>query len=151
MDAADIRPVAASAQNQSAADLFLIFVGANVVATTFQVGASLAGSFEIGAIVAVIALGSVAGAVLVAALAPLGSRLRVPSVIAARPALGISGAGLVAVVLYVSNFAWVPLDNGIAPSACARGAPGRLGAAVNAGKPPALAPGRLPAPRRRAG
>lgn len=143
MDAADIRPVAASAQNQSAADLFLIFVGANVVATTFQVGASLAGSFEIGAMLAVIALGSVAGAVLVAALAPLGSRLRVPSVIAARPALGISGAGLVAVVLYVSNFAWIALNNVIAASACARAARVWLGPAFSAETPWAIALGLL--------
>src|SRR5918912_981541 len=117
MDAADIRPVAVSAQHQSAADLFLIFVGANVVATTFQVGASLAGSFDLATMVVLIALGSIAGAALVAALAPLGSRLRVPSVIAARPALGVRGAGLVAVVLYVSNFAWIALNNVIAASA----------------------------------
>ena len=42
MQAADIRPVEPAAQNQSTLDLFLIFVGANIVATTFQVGASLA-------------------------------------------------------------------------------------------------------------
>ena len=55
------------------------------------------------ATLALVAVGSVAGAALVAALAPLGPRLRVPSVIAARPALGIAGAGLVAVVLYVTQ------------------------------------------------
>src|SRR5258708_3423917 len=64
--------------------------------------------------------GSIAGAALVAALAPIGPRLRVPSVIAARPALGIRGAGLVAVVLYLSNFAWIALNNVIAASACVR-------------------------------
>src|SRR5262245_36396050 len=69
-----------------------------------------------------IAIGSVAGAVLVAALAPIGSRLRVPSVIAARPALGSSGAAIVAILLYVSNFAWIALNNVIAASACARAA-----------------------------
>src|SRR3982751_2674712 len=122
MDAADIRPVAASAQLQSTADLFLIFVGANVVATTFQVGASLAGSFDLAAMLVLIVVGSIAGAALVAALAPLGSRLRVPSVIAARPALGVTGAGLVAIVLYVSNFAWIALNNVIAASACAQAA-----------------------------
>src|SRR3954463_13650103 len=143
MDAADIRPVAASAQNQSVGDLFLIFVGANVVATTFQVGASLAGSFEIGAMVAVIALGSLAGAVLVAALAPLGSRLRVPSVIAVRPALGMTGAGLVAVVLYVSNFAWIALNNVIAASACARAAAAGFGPAAGAETPWSIGLGLL--------
>jgi nucleobase:cation symporter-1, NCS1 family len=120
VNAADIRPIERSAQSQSVFDLFLIFVGANVVATTFQVGASLAASFSLPATLTLIAAGSVAGAALVAVLAPLGSRLRVPSIIAARPALGIRGAGLVAVVLYVSNFAWIALNNVIAASATAR-------------------------------
>ena len=120
MNAADIRPIERSAQSQSVFDLFLIFVGANVVATTFQVGASLAASFSLASVLILIAVGSVAGAALVAVLAPLGSRLRVPSIIAARPALGIRGAGLVAVVLYVSNFAWIALNNVIAASAGAR-------------------------------
>src|SRR5437763_8460308 len=118
--AADIRPIDPAAQNQSTLDLFLIFVGANVVATTFQVGASLAASFTLTSLLGLIAIGSVAGALLVAALAPLGPRLRVPSVIAARPALGFVGAGLVAAVLYISNFAWIALNNVIAASACAR-------------------------------
>jgi len=120
VNAADIRPIDRSAQSQSVFDLFLIFVGANVVATTFQVGASLAASFSLAAALTLIAVGSVAGAALVAVLAPLGSRLRVPSIIAARPALGIRGAGLVAAVLYVSNFAWIALNNVIAASAGAR-------------------------------
>ena len=120
MHAADIAPVQPDAQTQSSADLFLIFVGANVVATTFQVGASLASSFSVLAATLLILVGGTAGAALVAALAPIGSRLRVPSVIAARPALGIRGAGLVAVVLYVSNFAWIALNNVIAASATSR-------------------------------
>jgi purine-cytosine permease-like protein len=118
--AADIAPVRPDAQTQSTVDLFLIFVGANVVATTFQVGASLASSFSVRVSVLLIGVGSVAGAALVAALAPIGSRLRVPSVIAARPALGIQGAGVVAALLYGSNFAWIALNNVIAASAMSR-------------------------------
>ena len=120
MNAADIRPIAPAEQTQSTVDLLLIFVGANVVATTFQVGASLSSSFSLTAMLMLVVAGSAGGAALVAALAPLGPRLRVPSVIAARPALGIVGAGLVAVVLYVTNFAWIALNNVIAASACAR-------------------------------
>jgi NCS1 family nucleobase:cation symporter-1 len=120
VNAADIRPAAPAEQTQSTVDLLLIFVGANVVATTFQVGASLSASFSLTAMLTLVVVGSVGGAALVAALAPLGPRLRVPSVIAARPALGIIGAGLVAVVLYVTNFAWIALNNVIAASACAR-------------------------------
>ncbi len=124
MNAADIRPVAAAAQTQSSVDLFLIFVGANIVATTFQVGASLASSFSVAQTTGLVAVGSIGGAALVAALAPLGPRLRVPSVVAARAALGVRGAGLVALVLYVSNFAWIALNNVIAASAAARVAGG---------------------------
>jgi NCS1 family nucleobase:cation symporter-1 len=120
VNAADIRPVSPDGQTQSTLDLFLIFVGANVVATTFQVGASLSSSFGLTATMALVVAGSAAGAALVAALAPLGPRLRVPSIIASRPALGVAGAGLVAIVLYVSNFAWIALNNVIAASACAR-------------------------------
>ncbi len=120
VNAAEIRVIAPAEQTQSTTDLFVIFVGANVVATTFQVGASLAASFTVGRASALIAAGSIFGAGLVAALAPLGSRLRVPSVIAARPALGIRGAALVAILLYVSNFAWIALNNVIAASAVTR-------------------------------
>src|SRR6478672_1292114 len=130
VNAADIRPVAAAEQTQSTVDLLLIFVGANVVATTFQVGASLSAAFSLGTTLALVAVGSVGGAALVAALAPLGPRLRVPSVIAVRPALGIVGAGLVAAVLYVTNFAWIALNNVIAASACARVAAAWLGPAA---------------------
>jgi purine-cytosine permease-like protein len=120
MNAADIQAIGPAEQTQSAVDLFLIFVGANVVATTFQVGASLTSSFSVAQTITLIAIGSVAGALLVAVLAPLGPRLRVPSVIATRPALGIRGAALVALVLYLSNFAWIALNNVIAASAISR-------------------------------
>jgi NCS1 family nucleobase:cation symporter-1 len=120
VNAADIQPVEPSAQRQSLFDLFLIFIGANVVATTFQTGASLASSFSVRQSMAIIGAGSIVGSAFVAVLAPLGPRLRVPSVIAVRPALGIAGAGLVAAVLYISNFAWIALNNVIAASACAK-------------------------------
>src|SRR5262245_19881496 len=143
MHAADIRPVEPRAQNQSTLDLFLIFVGANVVATTFQVGASLAPSFTLPRLLALIAIGSIAGAALVAALAPIGPRLRVPSVIAARPALGFAGASLVAIVLYLSNFAWIALNNVIAASACARAAAAWFGPSAGAETPWSIALGLL--------
>lgn len=119
-EAAQIGPIPAADQTQSPFDLFLIFIGANIVAITFQVGASLAPSFGLRSLLGLIAIGSVAGAALVALLAPLGSLLRVPSVIVARPALGIPGAGMVAIVLYFSNSAWIALNDVIAASACAR-------------------------------
>ena len=122
--AADIGPVPPGQRTQSAFDLFLIFVGANIVATTVQVGASLSLAFSLRQVFVLIGIGSVVGAALVAALAPLGPRLGVPSVIAVRAALGTRGAALVALVLYVTNFAWIAVNNVIAASACARVAGG---------------------------
>ncbi len=82
-------------------------------------GASLAESFSVGVTLAIVAAGSLAGAGIVAALAPIGPRLRAPSMIASRAALGVRGAALVAAVLYVSNFAWIAINNAIAASALA--------------------------------
>ena len=120
MQAADLTPVAADAQTQSGWDLFLIFVAANIVATTLQVGASLAGVTAPFKMLGVVTVGAVLGAGLVAALAPVGSRLGVPSMVAARAVLGHTGAGIVAMVLFVTNFAWIAVNNVIAASVCAR-------------------------------
>jgi len=116
MNAADISPVPCRARTQSGVDLFIIFAGANIVATTLQVGAALAVEFSPAAALLLIAGGATTGSLLVAALAVLGPRLGVPSVIAARAALGVRGAGLVAALLYVTNFAWIGVNNVIAAS-----------------------------------
>jgi len=91
------------------------------VATTFVTGSSLVPAFAVREALALVVVGSVMGAALVAALAPVGPRLGVPSVVAARAALGVRGAGALALVLYVTNFAWIALNNVIAASACAQG------------------------------
>lgn len=126
MQAADIGVVGGADRTQSPFDLFLIFAGANIVATTIQTGASLVPAFSFRAAAALVGIGSLVGAFLVAALSPLGPRLGVPSVVAARAALGFRGAAAVALVLYLSNFAWIAVNNVIAASACARvfGGPG---------------------------
>jgi purine-cytosine permease-like protein len=120
MNAADISPVPPSARTQPGVDLFIIFAGANIVATTLQVGASLAVEFTPAAALLLVAGGATTGSLLVAALAVLGPRLGVPSVIAARAALGVRGAGLVAALLYLTNFAWIGVNNVIAASVGAR-------------------------------
>ena len=128
MRAIDLSPVPPDEQSQRPFDLFLIFVGANIVATTLQVGASLPPSFGLRAAMGVIAVGALTGAGLVASLAPIGVRLRVPSIVAARAALGFSGARALAALLFVTNFAWIALNNVIAASIVARlagiGSPG---------------------------
>jgi purine-cytosine permease-like protein len=72
--------------------------------------------------------GAAFGALLVALLAPVGSRFGVPSMIAARAPLGYRGAQLVSGVLFITNFAWIAINNQIAASACAAvlGGPGSL-------------------------
>jgi purine-cytosine permease-like protein len=119
VNAVELGPVPPARRTQPPLDLFLIFAGANIVATTMVTGASLAPSLSTLPALAVVAFGSVAGAALVAALAPVGPRLGVPSVIAARAALGTRGAALVALFLYVTNFAWIAINNVIGGSACA--------------------------------
>jgi purine-cytosine permease-like protein len=128
MNAVDIGPIAPADRRQPAFDLFLIFACANIVATTFQTGASLAPAFGLRSALWLIAIGGVSGSALIAALSAVGPRLGVPSVIAARAALGLRGAGLVAVLLYATNFAWIAVNNVIAASACAgvAGGPGSM-------------------------
>jgi cytosine permease len=107
-------------RTQGALDLFLIFAGANIVATTIVTGGSLGPELGTREALLLVCAGCVAGAALVGRLAALGPRLGVPSIVAARAALGRSGAGLLAAILYATNFAWIALNNVIAASACAR-------------------------------
>lgn len=116
MNAADLEPVPLAERTQSSLDLFLIFAGANVVATTFITGATVKAGLPFASALAAVALGSVIGAALVALLAPVGSKWGVPSIIALRAPLGRPGAHLVAFILYISNFAWIALNNVIAAS-----------------------------------
>lgn len=120
MQAADIGPVPADQRTQTPFDLFVIFAGANIVATTMQVGAGLADGVSLPSALAIIAVGAVFGSLLVASLAPIGPRLGVPSIVAARAALGIRGGGLVAAVLFLTNFAWIAVNNVIAASVAAQ-------------------------------
>lgn len=134
MDAADLSPVPEAQRTQSPFDLFLIFAAANVVATTMQTGAALGLRFGGSQPIGIALTGAVFGALLVAVLAPVGSRTGVPSMIAARAPLGYRGAQVVSGLLYLTNFAWIAVNNQIAASACAQvlGGPGsaRIWAAV---------------------
>ena len=124
MGAADLSPVPESQRTQSAFDLFLIFAAANVVATTLQTGAALGSRYTGNQAMGIAVAGAVFGAMLVAILAPVGSRSGVPSMIAARAPLGYRGAQVVAVLLYLTNFAWIAVNNQIAASASAQVAGG---------------------------
>lgn len=133
MDAADLSPVPEAARTQPPLDLFLIFVAANVVATTMQTGAAMGSRYGGNAAIGIAMAGAVFGAALVAILAPVGSRTGLPSMIAARAALGYRGAQIVSGLLYLTNFAWIAVNNQIAASACAQVAGGPGTARVWAG------------------
>jgi NCS1 family nucleobase:cation symporter-1 len=126
MDPVDLRPIPPGRRTQPPFDLFLIFAGANIVATTLQTGASLAAGLDLPVSLALIAAGTLSGSALIAVLATVGPALGVPSMIASRAALGYRGAGLLAALLVVTNFAWIAVNNVIAASACAAvwGGPG---------------------------
>ena len=119
MQSVELGAVADRDQTQRPVDLFLIFAGANIVATTLQIGAWVNG-LPVPNAMAIIAAGAIAGAWLVAALTPIGSRLRVPSIVATRAALGYHGAQIVALLLFLTNFAWIADNNVIAASIVAR-------------------------------
>lgn len=120
MNAADLSPVPEAERTQPAFDLFLIFAAANVVATTMQTGAALGSQYGGSQAMAIALGGAVFGSLLVALLAPVGSRWGVPSMIAARAPLGYRGAQIVSGLLYLTNFAWIAVNNQIAASACAQ-------------------------------
>ena len=120
MDAADLSPVPEAQRTQPPFDLFLIFAAANVVATTMQTGAALGLQYGESQAITIALIGAVFGAMLVAVLAPVGSRSGVPSMIAARAPLGYRGAQIVSGLLYLTNFAWIAINNQIAASACAQ-------------------------------
>lgn len=119
VESVELGAVAKDHQTQSTSDLFLIFAGANIVATTLQMGTYLP-AFTLTTALLVIAAGSIGGALLVAVLAPVGSSLRVPSIVATRAALGFNGAQIVAVLLFATNFVWIAVNNAIAASITAR-------------------------------
>lgn len=123
MESVELGAVAEAHQTQSASDLFLIFAGANIVATTLQMGTYLP-AFTLTSAMIVIAAGAFGGALLVAVLAPIGSTLRVPSIVATRAALGFQGAQIVAFLLFATNFVWIAVNNAIAASITARLASG---------------------------
>jgi purine-cytosine permease-like protein len=75
MQAVRIGPVPAGERMQSSFGLFLIFAGGLLVATTLQVGATLAPAFRRRNALVLIALGSVAGAFLIAAPSPVSPSL----------------------------------------------------------------------------
>ena len=121
MNAADIGPIAPADRRQSPLDLFVIFACANIVATTFQTGASLVPAFGLGSALTLVAIG---GRGRVAAdRGAVGGRPASRRAVGHRGPRGARHDAVPAssrCLLYVTNFAWIAVNNVIAASACAR-------------------------------
>ena len=83
---------------------------------------------------ALVLVGVPLGSALVAGLAPVGSRYGVPSMVAVRAVLGHRGAALVATVLFVTNFAWIAVNNTIAASVLVQWLAGAIDPRIGGGR-----------------
>lgn len=95
----------------------LLFAGANIVTTTLVTGASLGGAFSFRDACVLIAVGTLLGTAPIAVLARLGPRYGLPSMVLLRRPFGNGGAAAISVLLVLTNFAWIALNNVIATDA----------------------------------
>jgi putative hydroxymethylpyrimidine transporter CytX len=120
----DLAPVALERRTASVLDVLLVFAGANIVTTTLVTGGSIASAFSWPRTLAVIAVGTLAGVAILALLARLGPRFGLPTMVLLRQPFGDRGAEAISVLLLVTNFAWIALNNVIAARAIATLVPG---------------------------
>ncbi len=114
----ELSAVPEGARTSSVLDVALIFAGANVVTSTLVTGGTLGlmgGSFTRLALIAV--LGIAAGTLPIAVLARLGPRTGLPSMVLLREPFGPAGAAAVSLLLVITNFAWIALNNVVAAQA----------------------------------
>jgi NCS1 family nucleobase:cation symporter-1 len=115
----DLAPVPDERRTASVLDVLLVFAGANIVTTTLVTGGSIATAFSWPRTLAIIAFGTVAGVAILALLARLGPRFGLPTMVLLRQPFGARGAEAISVLLLVTNFAWIALNNVIAARAMA--------------------------------
>ncbi len=116
----DLAPVPEARRSSSIADVALLFAGANVVATTLVTGGALGVQASPGRTLTIVLLGVALGTAPLAVLARLGPRSGLPSMVLLRQPFGSAGAAAISLLLIVTNFAWIALNNVIAASALAR-------------------------------
>src|SRR5688572_5794974 len=107
----DLRPVPLEERRASTLDVLLVFAGANIVTTTLVTGGSIATAFSWPQTMLVIVAGTLGGTALVALLATLGPRHALPTMVLLRRPFGDGGAVLVSLLLVLTNFAWIALNN----------------------------------------
>lgn len=116
----DLSPVPQHERTASLVDVALLFAGANVVTSTLVTGGTLGASTRGVTVLAAGVLGILLGTLPVAALARLGPRTGLPSMVLLRRPFGLLGAHAISLLLILTNFAWIALNNVIAASALER-------------------------------
>lgn len=98
----------------------MVFAGANVVTSTLITGGTLGlMGAPLWMLAAVALAGILIGTAPIALLARLGPRTGLPTMVLLRQPFGIQGARLIALLLVVTNFAWIALNNVVAAQAIA--------------------------------
>ncbi|MDH3746108.1 MAG: cytosine permease [Acidobacteriota bacterium] len=115
----DLSPVPAAKRTASLTDVVLLFAGANIVTTTLVTGGSLSESFSFLQSALLVGFGVVIGTLPIALLARLGPRFGLPTMVLLRHPFGRLGAGAISLILILTNFAWIALNNVIAAEAMA--------------------------------
>ncbi|HKI87348.1 MAG TPA: cytosine permease, partial [Thermoanaerobaculia bacterium] len=113
----DLEPIAPERRTASFWDVLLLFAGANVVTTTLVTGGSLAPAFSFKQAVLLVIVGTAVGTVPIAVLARLGPRYGLPTMVLLRHPFGRRGAATISLLLILTNFAWIALNNVIAAEA----------------------------------
>ena len=114
----DLQAVPSDERSASTLDVALIFAGANVVTSTLITGGTLGlmgGSFW--QLVAIAMVGVLVGTLPIAVLARLGPRTGLPTMVLLRRPFGSAGAAAISLLLVLTNFAWIALNNVVAAQA----------------------------------
>jgi len=120
----DLSPIPVEKRTASLGDVAILFAGANIVTTTLVTGGALVPGHSFREALLIIGLGVLIGTLPIAALARLGPRFGLPSMVVLRHPFGHYGAALISILLVITNFAWIALNNVIAAEALQTLAPG---------------------------
>lgn len=115
----ELSPLPLNRRRSSVLDVLLVFAGANIVTTTLVTGGSIGTSFSLADGAALVFIGTLVGTGILALLSRLGPRFGVPSMVLLRQPFGDRGSQAISLLLVLTNFAWIALNNVIAGKALA--------------------------------
>lgn len=117
----DLDPIPNARRSAGVVDVALLFAGANVVTSTLITGGALGTMNLVGPTrLAAMLCGVLLGTLPIALLARLGPRTGLPSMVLLRRPFGRRGAAAISVILVITNFAWIALNNVVAAGAVAQ-------------------------------